>query len=178
MDTSKILPARIPILYIILGVLVVVGVVPLYFYGSQVVAINRERLATNEKLLQNTVTRSLSAEITERHSQLRTSLENLSSAIQVASGNNLSGEHVNTPELRALLDSFVTKSDTLAYATVLNSEAKGITAGRMAPDPFLQRELEHAFQAARENRPYNGQALNVGNGKEAKTIRVVSQPIM
>jgi HD-GYP domain-containing protein (c-di-GMP phosphodiesterase class II) len=177
MDLGKLVPARIPILYSILAVLILVGVVPLYWYGTKVVGINKERLKTNEKLLQNTVTSSLADDITQRQNNLRTSLDNLSSAIQVASGNNLSGEHVSTPELRALLDSFVSKSDTLAYATILNSEAKGITAGRMAPDPFMQRELEHAFQAAREDRSYNGQTLTIGTGKESRTIRLVSSPI-
>ncbi|MCU1311696.1 MAG: metal dependent phosphohydrolase [Candidatus Angelobacter sp.] len=177
MDLGKLIPARIPILYSILAVLILVGVVPLYWYGTKVVGINKDRLKTNEKLLQNTVTSSLADDITQRQNNLRTSLDNLSSAIQVASGNNLSGEHVSTPELRALLDSFVSKSDTLAYATILNSEAKGITAGRMAPDPFMQRELEHAFQAARENRSYNGQTLTIGTGKDSRTIRLVSSPI-
>ncbi len=178
MDLGKLVPSRIPILYLILAVLIVVGVVPLYFYGTQVVGINRERLKTNERLLQNTVARSLSDDISQRQINLRTSLDNLISAIQVASGNDLSGQHVSTPELRALLDDFVSKSDTLAYATLLNTEAKGITAGRMAPDAFTQRELEHAFQAAREGRQYNGQALVVGSGKDARTIRLVSTPIM
>jgi HD-GYP domain-containing protein (c-di-GMP phosphodiesterase class II) len=178
MNLGKLVPARIPILYSILAVLILVGVVPLYWYGTQVVGINKERLKTNERLLQNTVTRSLADDITQRQNNLRTSLENLSSAIQVASGNDLTGQHVSTPELRALLDGFVSKSDTLAYATILNSEAKGITAGRMAPDPFMQRELEHAFQAAREGRTYNGQPLSVGSGKDARTIRLVSSPIM
>ncbi|MCU1307309.1 MAG: metal dependent phosphohydrolase [Acidobacteriaceae bacterium] len=177
MNLGRLVPARIPILYSILAILILVGVVPLYWYGTQVVGINKERLKTNEKLLQNTVTSSLADDITQRQNNLRTSLDNLSSAIQVASGNNLSGEHVSTPELRALLDSFVSKSDTLAYATILNSEAKGITAGRMAPDPFMQRELEHAFQAARENRIYNGQTLTIGSGKDSRTIRLVSSPI-
>src|SRR5882757_9288 len=177
MDLGKLVPARIPILYSILAVLILVSVVPLYWYGTKVVGINKDRLKTNEKLLQNTVTSSLADDITQRQNNLRTSLDNLSSAIQVASGNNLSGEHVSTPELRALLDSFVSKSDTLAYATLLNSDAKGITAGRMAPDPFMQRELEHAFQAARENRSYNGQTLTVGSGKDSRTIRLVSSPI-
>jgi HD-GYP domain-containing protein (c-di-GMP phosphodiesterase class II) len=177
MNLGKLVPARIPILYSILAVLILVGVVPLYWYGTKVVGINKDRLKTNEKLLQNTVTSSLADDISQRQNNLQTSLDNLSSAIQVASGNNLSGEHVSIPELRALLDSFVSKSDTLAYATILNSEAKGITAGRMAPDPFMQRELEHAFQAARENRSYNGQTLTIGSGKDSRTIRLVSSPI-
>jgi putative nucleotidyltransferase with HDIG domain len=177
MDVKNFLPTRVPILWLILAVLVVVAVVPLWFYGTQVVGINRERLITNERLLQNTVTRSLSEDIMQRQNNLRSSLDNLSSAVQVTSGNNLSGEHVTTPELRALLDSFVQRSDNLAYATLLNAEAKGITAGRIAPDPFLQKELEHAFQAARENREYNGTALTIGSGKDAKTVRLVTIPI-
>jgi HD-GYP domain-containing protein (c-di-GMP phosphodiesterase class II) len=177
MDVKKILPSRIPIMYVILAMLVVVAVVPLWFYGTQVVGINRERLITNERLLQNTVTRSLADDIVQRQSNLRSSLQNLSSAVQVTSGNNLSGEHVTTPELRALMDGFVQRSETIAYTTLLNSDAKGITAGRIAPDPFLQKELEHAFQAARENREYNGSALTVGSGKEAKTVRLVTVPI-
>jgi HD-GYP domain-containing protein (c-di-GMP phosphodiesterase class II) len=177
MDPKKILPSRIPILYVILAMLVVVAVVPLWFYGTQVVGINRERLITNERLLQNTVTRSLADDIVQRQTNLMSSLQNLSSAVQVTSGNNLSGEHVSTPELRALMDGFVQRSETIAYTTLLNSDAKGITAGRIAPDPFLQKELEHAFQAARENREYNGNALTVGSGKDAKTVRLVTVPI-
>lgn len=168
---------RIPILYIILGVLLLVGVVPLYFYSTQVVAINRDRLKTNEQLLQNTVTRSLSEDIYQKQSQLSTLLNNLSSSVLIASGGNLSSDRINFPELRAILESFVSSSSNLAYATLLNFEAKGISAGRVVPDIFLQRELEHAFAAARVSRAYNGQALSAGAGKESKTLMVVSIPI-
>src|ERR1700741_5506041 len=116
MNWGKLVPARIPILYSILAVLILVGVVPLSWYGTKVVGINKERLKTNEKLLQNTVTSSLADDITQRQNNLPTSLDNLSSAIQVASGNNLSGEHVSTPELRSLRVSCGSIVDTLAYA--------------------------------------------------------------
>src|SRR5437764_14895949 len=96
------LPTRIPLLYLISGVLILVGVVPLYFYGTQVVAINRDRLKINEQLLQNTVTKSLSDDIDHRQVTLQSSLGNLSAAVLVASGGDLSGDHVHTPELRAL----------------------------------------------------------------------------
>ena len=101
------IPARIPILYLILGVLILVSVVPLYIYGTRVVDISRERLNTNERLLQNTVTGSLSGDITQRQNNLRTMLDNLSSAIQVASGGNLGMDHVSAPELRALLEAML-----------------------------------------------------------------------
>jgi HD-GYP domain-containing protein (c-di-GMP phosphodiesterase class II) len=171
------IPARISILYVMLGVLLLVSVVPLYFYSAQVEAINRDRLKTNEMLLQNTVTRSLGEDIEQRQTALRMMLSNLSSAIQVSSGGDIAGEHVAAPELRALLEKFVSSSDDLIYATLLNQEAKGISAGRITPDAFLQRELESAYAAARDNRPYNGQAISVGSGKHSRTIMVLSTPV-
>ncbi len=169
---------RIPILYVILGVLVMISVVPMYFYSTQVEAINRDRLKTNEMLLQNTVTRSLADDLSQHQQSLRMMLANLSSAIQVASGGDIGTQNIEAPELRALLENFVGSSDELAYATLLNADAKGISAGRIAPDAFLQRELERAYAAAREGRVYNGQTLVVGNGKSARTVLLVSAPVM
>jgi len=172
------IPSRVPILYVILSVLILISVVPMYFYSAQVESINRDRLITNERLLQNTVTRSLADDISQHQESLRMMLSNLSSALQVASGGDITSEHVEAPELRALLENFVSSSEDLAYATLLNSEAKGVSAGRIAPDAFLQRELERAFAAAREGRVYNGQVLVVGGGKSARTIMLVSTPVM
>jgi HD-GYP domain-containing protein (c-di-GMP phosphodiesterase class II) len=170
-------PARIPILYVILGVLLVISIVPMYFYSAQVEAINRDRLKTNEMLLQNTVTRSLADDLSQHERSLRMMLANLSSAIQVASGGDIGSKNIEAPELRALLENFVSSSDEVAYATLLNSDAKGISAGRIAPDAFLQRELQHAFDAARDGRAYNGQALQVGDGKSSRTVLLVSSPV-
>jgi HD-GYP domain-containing protein (c-di-GMP phosphodiesterase class II) len=177
-DSSSPTPnrARIPILYVILGVLLVISIVPMYFYSSQVESINRDRLKTNEMLLQNTVTRSLADDLSQHERSLRMMLANLSSAIQIASGGDIGGKNVEAPELRALLENFVSSSDELAYATLLNSEAKGVSAGRIAPDAFLQRELQHAFDAARDGRAYNGHALQVEDGKSPRTIVLVSSP--
>ena len=169
--------ARIPILYLILGVLLVISIVPMYFYSAQVEAINRDRLKTNEMLLQNTVTRSLADDLSQHERSLRTMLANLSSSMQVASGGDFGGKNIEAPELRALLENFVSSSDEIAYATLLNAEAKGISAGRIAPDAFLNRELERAYSAARDGRVYNGQALVVGEGKSAHTVFLVSAPV-
>jgi HD-GYP domain-containing protein (c-di-GMP phosphodiesterase class II) len=169
--------ARIRILYVILGVLLVISIVPMYFYSSQVEAINRDRLKTNEMLLQNTVTRSLADDLTQHERSLRVMLVNLSSAMQVATGGDFSDKNIESPELRALLETFVSSSDEIAYASLLNFDAKGISAGRIAPDAFLQRELERAYSAARDGRVYSGQALVVGEGKNARTVFLVSSPV-
>ena len=177
MSSSASNHARIPILYVILGVLLVISIVPMYFYSAQVEAINRDRLKTNEMLLQNTVTRSLADDLAQHERSQHMMLSNLSSAIQVASGGDIGEKNIEAPELRALLENFVSSSDEIAYATLLNSNAKGISAGRIAPDAFLNRELERAYSAARDGRVYNGQALVVGEGKSARTVFLVSYPV-
>jgi HD-GYP domain-containing protein (c-di-GMP phosphodiesterase class II) len=171
------IPARIPILYLILGVLILVSVVPMYFYATRVVAINRNSLKTNEMLLQNNLTRSLSGDISQRQSNLRTMLGNFGSSVEIASGGNLSADRVSSVQMRALLERFVSSSSDLAYATLLNAESKGISAGRMEPDAFMARELERAFAAGLENRPYNGQPLSVGAARDQHVVMLLSQPV-
>jgi HD-GYP domain-containing protein (c-di-GMP phosphodiesterase class II) len=177
------IPARIPLLYVILGVLLAISVLPMYFYSAQIEDMNRERLKTNEMLLQNTVTRSLADDISQHQEALHMMLANLSSSIQVMmlanpSGSDLGTDKLLTPELRAMLENFVSSSNDIAYATLLNADATGVSAGRIEPDAFLQRELERAYQAAREGRVYSGQPLMVGGGRSARTVMLVSSPIM
>ena len=149
----------------------------MYFYSAQVEAINRDRLKTNEMLLQNTVTRSLADDLSQHERSLRMMIDNLSSAIQIASGGDIGDKNIEAPELRALLENFVSSSDEIAYATLLNADAKGISAGRIAPDAFLNRELERAYAAARDGRVYSGQALVVGEGKSSRTVFLVGSPV-
>jgi HD-GYP domain-containing protein (c-di-GMP phosphodiesterase class II) len=175
---KNFLPTRVPILYVILSVLVLISVVPMYFYSRQVQSINRDRLITNERLLQNTVTRSIADDISQHEESFRLMQANLASALQVASGGDLTGEHVEAPELRALLENFVSSSENLDYATLLNSEGKGISAGRIEPDAFLRRELEQAYAAARDSRAYNGPPLVVGSGKSSRTVMLLGTPVM
>jgi len=175
---SKILPSRVPILYVILSVLVLISVVPMYFYSAQVQSSNRQALITNERMLQNTLAQAIADDMSQHQESFRLMQKNLVSALQVASGNDLTGDHVQAPELRALLENFVSASTDLDYATLLNSDAKGVSAGRIEPDAFLQRELEQAYAAARDSRAYNGQPLVVGNGKSQHTVMLVSTPIV
>src|SRR5438445_12086738 len=91
------IPSRIPILYVILGVLVAISVVPMYFYSGQVESINRDRLITNERLLQNTVTSSLAEDISQHQQTLLMMLTNLSTSTQVPSCIDINVEHDEVP---------------------------------------------------------------------------------
>ena len=183
MPLKLAIPSRVPLLYVILGVLLAISVLPMYFYSVQIESMNRARLKTNEMLLQNTVTRSLADDISQHQEALHMMLANLCSSIQVMmlaspGGTDAGGQKLLTPELRAMVENFVSSSNDIAYATLLNADAKGVSAGRIEPDAFLQRELERAYQAAHEGRLYSGQPLTVGSGKSARTVMLVSSPIM
>jgi HD-GYP domain-containing protein (c-di-GMP phosphodiesterase class II) len=171
-------PRRLPIFYLIAAVLMLVSVVPIYFYSSRVTAINRERLKQNEMMLQNTITRSLGEDIGQRQTNLRTVVQNFASVVEVASGGSLAGDRVDSPQLKALMNRFISSSHDLAYAVLLNTEQKGITAGRLQPDAFMNREFERAYMAAGEGRAYTGQVLTIGAGTNEHTLMLVSQPVL
>ncbi|MFB3813697.1 MAG: HD domain-containing phosphohydrolase [Terriglobales bacterium] len=162
----------------ILGVLVMVSVVPMYFYSTRVVAINRERLKVNEQLLENELTRSLAEDIAQRDKNLGIMLANFTTAVEVTSGGRLDGDSISSPQLKALLEKFVTSSKDLASASLVNAESKGISAGRVQPDLFMQKEMERAFVAAREHRNYHGQPLSVGSGQDSRTVMLTATPIV
>jgi hypothetical protein len=173
------LPSRIPILYLILIVLIAVGVVPLYFYATKVVGLNRDTLERNEKLTQNMVTTNLAWDVAQRAKDIRIALANLSYSIQVTSGGNLGGSRVESQEIKDLLQNYIGSPDSIVpYARLVNAENHFVSVGTMEPDAFLEKELERGLSAARGDREYSGEALAVGTGKQVRTLMVVGKPVI
>jgi HD-GYP domain-containing protein (c-di-GMP phosphodiesterase class II) len=174
------LPARIPILYLILIVLIAVGVVPLYFYATKMVERNRETLGSNEKLLQNNVTTTLAQSIAQRQKDIGATLSSLAFSIKVTSGGNLKGKNVEAPDVKALLQNYIEDPDSIApYARLVNTENQSMmNAGTIEPDTFLEKELDRALAAAHDGREYSGDPLSIGSGKQARTVMVVGKPVL
>jgi HD-GYP domain-containing protein (c-di-GMP phosphodiesterase class II) len=174
------LPARIPILYLILIVLIAVGVVPLYFYATKMVARNRETLGSNEKLLQNNVTTTLAQSIAQREKDIGSTLSSLAFSIKVTSGGNLSGKNVEGADVKALLQNYIEDPDSIVpYARLVNTENQlMLKLGTIEPDTFLEKELERGLAAAHDGREYSGDPLSVGSGKQARTVMVVGKPVL
>src|SRR5215472_10394067 len=139
------LPSRIPILYLILIVLIMVGVVPLYFYATKMVVRNRETLGRNEKLLQNMVTTTLAQSIALREKDISATLASLSYSITVTSSGNLSGKNVEKPDVKALVQNYIESPDSIVpYARLVNTENNfdvKLNAG-LQSDTFLDKELD------------------------------------
>ena len=174
------LPARIPILYLILIVLIAVGVVPLYFYAAKMVYRNRETLGSNEKLLQNNVTTTLAQSIAQREKDIGATLSSLAFSIKVTSGGNLSGKNVEAADVKALLQNYIEDPDSIVpYARLVNTENQlMLKLGTIEPDTFLERELDRGLAAAHDGREYSGDPLSMGSGKQARTVMVVGKPVL
>ena len=174
------LPARIPILYLILIVLIAVGVVPLYFYATKMVARNRETLGSNEKLLQNSVTTTLAQSIAQREKDINSTLSSLAFSIKVTSSGNLSGKNIEAADVKALLQNYIEDPESIVpYARLVNTENQSMmNLGTIEPDTFLERELERGLAAAHAGREYNGDPLAIGSGKQARTVMVVGKPVL
>jgi HD-GYP domain-containing protein (c-di-GMP phosphodiesterase class II) len=156
-----------------------VGVVPLYIYATKVLDLNRDKMERNEKLLQNMVTTSLAEAIAQREMDVRDALTSLTSAVELASGGDLHGARVKSPEIRSLLQEYISNPDSIVpYARLVNAQNNFLSVGTIEPDAFLEKELTRGLGAAHDLREYNGEALSVGSGKQARTVMVVSRPVV
>ncbi len=168
---------RLPILYVILAVLVLVSVAPLLIYGIKVMGINREALETNEKELQNTITRSVAEEIALYDSSMRQQLQTLSKTLEA---NDPKASGWDSAYVRSTLEHFVASNPNLLYVTLLNELASGVQAGNYNADkdPFLRKVLARAFTAAQQNQPMQGEPVLVQREGKHVPVMVVSLPLV
>jgi hypothetical protein len=146
--------------------------------GCSIVATREtnDRLRAN-KALQHTITRLVAEALSQQQTYRLLLLNNLGSTIQLASGGDLPGEHLDIPPVRESLERLVSDSDDIVFATVVNSERRGVTAGSIEVDDFVRREIEHAFNAAHEGQSYNGPATRIGTGLHSRLVTFAGSPV-
>ena len=180
MFPQRLATTRIRILYVILSVLLLASVGPLLFYALKMLDITRSALETNENLLQNTITRSIAAEIAISNDTFHQLLDNL---LRVQDGStdlfSTPGGY-ESPALRSTLEEFVSGSDRIIYVTVLDARGRGIQAGsyNAQGDPFLVKVLERAFAAAQQQREYQSDPVLITEPQSQYPAMLISRPIV
>jgi HD-GYP domain-containing protein (c-di-GMP phosphodiesterase class II) len=170
---------RLKILYLLLLILIGVSVLPLWFYGNKMMSMNREKLETQESVLQTTISRSLAQEISlyieNQQQQLK---EFFDSAVLIAAQIQTS-KYDSDPRLRAELEGFVTERPSVIYTTVLNNEARGVQAGgfNAASDPFLRKALDASFIAAHQGADYQSSPITISRAGTDEAVMVMARPI-
>src|SRR5579862_9717334 len=145
---------RVRILYVILMILMGITVVPLWFYGSKMMSMNRERLETQEGVLQTITSQSLSQVISLYMENLNQQLKEFFDTVGPLATRISAAKYPSDSALRAGLEGFVADHPSVLYATVLNNQARGMQAQarnfNASGDPFLRKSLEAAFTAAQQ----------------------------
>ncbi len=172
---------RVRILYVILLILIVITVVPLWFYGSMMMSTNRETLETQEKMLQTTTSESLSHFISLYMENLNQQFKQLFDAVSPLAERIPGTAYLTNRTLRLALEGFVSDHPTVLYATVTNNEARGNYAAarnfNAARDPFLLKALDAAFTSAQQGQEYRSNPITVLGTRGSIGVMVMAEPI-
>ncbi len=172
---------RVRILYVILLILIGITVVPLWFYGSKMMSMNRERLETQESVLQTITSQSLSQVISLYMDNLNQQLKEFFDAVVPLATQIPDDKYSSDPDLRLALEGFLADRPAVLYATVLNTQARGVDARahgfNAAGDPFLLKSLEAAFTACQQGQEYRSNPITVFTAHGNEVVMVMGEPI-
>jgi HD-GYP domain-containing protein (c-di-GMP phosphodiesterase class II) len=172
-------PHRTKLLYHILGVLLLVSVLPLTYYGWKQIRFNRELLETKERIHQSTIAESLASEISRFVDSYREQLQMLATALESRGMAGLAEGSEGRFTLEQKLQKFAAQSPRMLYVSLVNTEGKGIRAGSYnASDDFIQQSLLEAFSAiaGRKTPFYITSPTQVDPGTGYQTVAVVAVP--
>ncbi|MBI3671009.1 MAG: hypothetical protein HY237_14665, partial [Acidobacteria bacterium] len=174
------------ILWMVLGALLLVSLLPIGLYHRQVLQLSQKKLTDTESVQQTEVTRSLAEQVQLFESNLHQQLISQRQILALTGVIEDVDDPVRAPQVQRLLENFVSGNPNFRYLTVVGKKGKGTGAGdfRADQDPFVSRALQRAFatsiQSLRfqsdplalgaENRPAIVMAvpLQVGRGKDLK----------
>jgi putative nucleotidyltransferase with HDIG domain len=171
---------RVRILYLILLILIGISALPLWFYGSMMVTRNREILETQQRILQYSISQSLSREISlyleNTQQRLREFFEEVTPLAAGVGGM----KYATDPRLRNALQQFASDSPEVLYATALNKEARGVQAGSFnaTTDAFLRKALESGFLAASQGALYQSDPITIVRNGKSEPVVVWARPVV
>ena len=172
---------RIRILYVILLVLIGITVGPLWFYGSRMMSVNKDRLETQEGVLQTITSQSLSQVISLYMESLNQQLKELSDNVVPLVVRIPPDRIPSDPELRVALGRFVADRSTVLSATVLNGQARFVQTNApnfaAASDPFVGKSLAAAFTAAQQGQEYRSNPITVLGSARNDVVMVMAEPV-
>ncbi|MBI3404756.1 MAG: HD domain-containing protein [Acidobacteria bacterium] len=168
---------RLRILWIMLGALLVVSVVPIALYHRKVTELSTQKLASSERLQQIEITKSLAEEVHLYESSVHQQL-NATRQILSLSGLLTSLEDPKrASQVTALLENLISSNPNILYVTALSKNAKGQRAGEFPADqdPFVNKEMVRAFTLAMQRAEFHSNPLSYG--PENRPAIVVAQPL-
>ena len=168
---------RLRILWMVLGALLLVSVLPLWLYHRQVLRLSEQKLQDTERVQQNEITRSLASEILQFEQNLREQLLSQRQVLALTGWIQNVDDPTHAPQVSRLLQSFVENNTNILYVTAVNKQAKGQSAGsfRGETDPFVDVALKRAFTASIQGLNFVSEPFALGH--DNRSALVMSVPL-
>src|SRR5467141_4261120 len=147
---ERVRAGRVRILWLVLGALLLVSVLPMGLYHRQVLQLSQEKLVDTERVQQTDLTRSLAQEIQLFESNLTQQLLSERQILALTGLIDNVEDSASEPKVTRLLENFVDSNrNTFIYLTAVGKSGKGTSASqgnfRAEQDPFVARALQRAF---------------------------------
>src|SRR6202171_1108460 len=157
---DRLRAGRIRILWLVLGAMLLVSVVPLGLYHRQVLHLSQGKLTDNTGVQQTDLTRSLSQEIQFFESNLTQQLMSERQILGLTGLIENVEDPVSEPKVTRLLENFVDSNrTTFLYLTAVGRSGKGTSASqgnfRAEQDPFVAKALQRAFVTCMQSQQLN-----------------------
>jgi HD-GYP domain-containing protein (c-di-GMP phosphodiesterase class II)/sensor domain CHASE-containing protein len=166
-DLNSMLPHRLRILWMVLGALLLVSLLPIWLYHNRVLQLSQQKLEDTEQIQQTELTHSVAEQITLFKSTIQ---QQLISERQILALTGLIDDvnaPANMPKITRLLENFASGNPNILYVTAIGTDAKGSGAGdfRADQDPFVGNALQRAFMTTEQLSEYHSDplALDPGN---------------
>src|SRR3984885_1748134 len=166
-DLNSLLPKRLRILWMVLGAMLLVSLLPIWLYHQQVLKLSQQKLEDTEQVQQTELTHSVADQILLFKSTIQ---QQLISERQILALTGLIDDvnaPVNAPKVTHLLENFASGNPNILYVTAVGTDLKGTGAGdfRADQDPFVGNALKSAFMTTEQLSEYHSDplALDPGN---------------
>ena len=167
MDLSRlksVFSHRPRILWLVLGAMLLVSVLPLGLYHRQVLQLSQGKLTDTESVQQTEVTRSLAEEIQQFDANLYQQLISERQILALTGLIDKVDTVQNAPQVSRVLENFVASNPNILYLTAVGKDAKGNGAGNFQAnqDPFVAKALQRAFTTTLQSLVFRSDPLAIG----------------
>lgn len=178
MDFSNLKPdiiRRPRILWMVLGAMLLISVLPLTLYHREVLQLSQTKLTDTESLQQSELTRSVAEEIQLFDTNLYQQLVSERQILALTDLTNQIDDPGRSSQITRVLENFVASNPDVMYMTVVGKNAKGTGAGSYQPDqdPFVSKALQRAFSACLQSLVFRSDPLAIGPDNRPALVMAV-----
>ena len=161
------------ILWIVLGAMLLVSVLPLALYHREVLELSQTKLTDTESVQQTEVTRSLAEEIQLFDANLYQQLISERQILALTDLTDKVDDVARAPQVTRVLENFVASNPNILYLTAVGKNAKGAGAGNFEAnqDPFVSKALQRAFTMSLQSLVFRSDPLAIGPEGQSAGVR-------